>query len=98
MLLLISIMEFDPSNIIEDKTPQPERTPELLQFEFNTIKDKLREKRNELLLQTDKYLIPDYPITSEQLILIKEYRQNLRDYMSLINDIAPIPEMPLFPF
>ena len=98
MLLLISIMEFDPSNIIEDKTPQPERTHELLQFEFNTIKDKLREKRNELLLQTDKYLIPDYPITSEQLILIKEYRQNLRDYMSLINDIAPIPEMPLFPF
>ena len=77
MLLLISIMEFDPSTIIEDKTPQPERTPELLQFED---------------------LIPDYPITSEQLILIKEYRQNLRDYMSLINDIAPIPEMPLFPF
>jgi len=58
----------------------------------------LRQQRDELLKATDKYMLPDYPITPEQLVLIKEYRQQLRDYMELINDITSIPEMPQFPF
>jgi hypothetical protein len=36
----------------------------------------LRNQRNQMLKETDKYLIIDYPITSENLILMKEYRQN----------------------
>ena len=71
-----------------------------------TNKIYLRNQRNQLLKDTDKYLIPDYPITSNNLILIKEYRQNLRDFMSL-DDILNydfaihsnnLPELPRPPF
>ena len=36
--------------------------------------------RNELLPKTDKYLLSDYSITSEQLEIIKTFRQALRDF------------------
>ena len=43
----------------------------------------LRNKRNELLQETDKYLLPDFPDMNEkkmnELII---YRQKLREYMS----------------
>ena len=48
--------------------------------DFITILFK-RENRNQLLKESDKYLLPDYPITPENLELIKTYRQQLRDYM-----------------
>ena len=65
----------------------------------------IRSKRNELLLDTDKYLLADYPITSNNLLLIKEYRQKLRDYMSIdeiknfnyFNNMN-VPDFPIFPF
>ncbi len=38
-----------------------------------------RNIRNDLLNKTDKYLLSDYPITLEQQIMIKIYRQDLRD-------------------
>jgi len=50
-----------------------------------------RERRNKLLDQTDKYLLPDFPITPENLILIKEYRQKLRDFS---NNNFIIPDFP----
>ena len=42
-----------------------------------------RENRNQLLSSSDRYILSDYPITSINLILIKDYRQQLRDYMDL---------------
>ena len=61
-----------------------------------------RIERNRLLNETDKYLISDYPITSNNLILIKQYRQELRDYMDRTyfssNIILPFPDFPQFPF
>ena len=39
-----------------------------------------KKMRNEILLNTDKYLLSDYPITSEQLEIIKTFRQKLRDF------------------
>ena len=48
----------------------------------------IRNRRNLILGETDKYLIPDYPITPEQLIIVKEYRQALRDF-TLNNYILP---------
>lgn len=64
----------------------------------------IRDKRNQLLKDTDKYLIPDFPITPENLIIIKEYRQALRDYMNIpevknynLNN-SLIPDFPKFPF
>ena len=42
-----------------------------------------RNIRNELLIRTDRYMLQDYPnLTPEQLKQIKEYRQNLRDFIN----------------
>ena len=40
----------------------------------------LKNTRNLILAETDKYLLPDYPITSEQLEIVKNYRKALRDF------------------
>lgn len=53
----------------------------------------LKENRNELLKNTDKYLLPDFPIITDKLIIIKEYRQALRDFT--INNYI-LPEKPDF--
>ena len=64
---------------------------------------KLRDDRNKLLINTDKYLvIPDMPnMTAEKLEQLKVYRQQLRDYMNYLPDIngiddviPPLPEPP----
>jgi len=61
----------------------------------------LRNTRNSLLELTDKYLLPDYPITQENLEIIKTYRQTLRDFINnneegILNGV--IPEIPPIPF
>ena len=64
-----------------------------------------RDQRNQLLKESDKYLLPDYPISSSNLELVKQYRQQLRDYMDLpavvnyssSNNIQ-FPPFPPFPF
>ncbi len=45
---------------------------------------KLRDDRNKLLIDTDKYIIlPDIPdMTPERIEELKVYRQQLRDYMN----------------
>ena len=61
-----------------------------------------RDQRNQLLKESDKYLLPDYPITSNNLILIKQYRQELRNYMDnsyFTSNIGfPFPPFPEMPF
>ncbi len=47
----------------------------------------LRQKRNARLVETDVYLVADYPITAENLEKVKAYRSALRDLPSL--DGAP---------
>ena len=41
-----------------------------------------RNIRNELLNRTDRYFLIDYPIAYEQQIIIKNYRQELRDFIN----------------
>ena len=41
-----------------------------------------RNIRNELLNRTDKYVLSDYPITLEQQMIIKTYRQDLRQFIN----------------
>lgn len=53
---------------------EPEIDIEAVRKEF------LKNKRNLILAETDKYLLSDFPITPEQLIIVKEYRQALRDF------------------
>ncbi len=56
-------------------------------------KSNMKFTRNLLLQETDKYLLPDYPITPEQLEMIKTYRQALRNFTQ--NDFI-LPEKPDF--
>lgn len=60
--------------------------------ENNFIKSMLRNQRNQLLNESDKYVLIDYPITSDNLVLIKDYRRELRDFTN--NDYI----LPDFPF
>ena len=53
----------------------------------------LKNTRNLILAETDKYLLPDYPITSEQLEIVKNYRKSLRDFTN--NDYI-MPDKPDF--
>ena len=41
-----------------------------------------RNIRNELLNKTDKYILSDYPITVENQMIIKTYRQELRAFIN----------------
>ena len=41
-----------------------------------------RNIRKELLNRTDKYILSDYPISLEQQMKIKEYRQALREFIN----------------
>ena len=41
-----------------------------------------RNIRNELLNKTDRYILSDYPITLEQQMIIKTYRQELRNFIN----------------
>lgn len=48
---------------------------------------KVRARRDELLLMTDRYMLADFPIAEEEREQYRQYRQYLRD----------IPETPDFP-
>jgi len=70
--------------------------------EWNIIMGK-RMMRDQLLKESDKYMLLDYPISSNNLELVKQYRQELRNYMNMpeiinYNSNVIIPPMPLFPF
>lgn len=47
--------------------------------------------RNRLLAESDKYMLSDFPITPENLEIIKLYRRELRDFTT--NDYI-IPDKP----
>ena len=61
-----------------------------------------RDIRNESLNKTDKYFLIDYPIQCEQQLIIKKYRQELRDFINinkekiLNGEIVYFPEKPDF--
>ena len=61
-----------------------------LNAEYINISNKisLKNKRNLILNETDKYMLSDYPITPENLEIIKTYRQALRNF-TLNNYIMP---------
>jgi len=41
-----------------------------------------RNIRNELLNRTDRYVLSDYPISLDQQMIIKAYRQDLRQFIN----------------
>ena len=61
-----------------------------------------RNIRNELLNKTDKYILSDYPISLEQQMKIKLYREELRNFINnneikiLAGDKIDFPTQPDF--
>ena len=61
-----------------------------------------RNIRNELLNRTDRYLLSDYPITLEKQMIIKTYRQELRNFINeneikiLAGEKVDFPQQPDF--
>jgi hypothetical protein len=56
-----------------------------------------RNIRNELLNKTDRYFLIDFPIDYEQQMIIKKYRQDLRNFINE-NEIKILAgEKPEFP-
>jgi hypothetical protein len=72
---------------------ETEYTEEFIEVVKNETIKHLKKMRNKFLLETDKYLLPDYPISSDDLITIKDYRQALRNFT--LNDYI-LPEKPAF--
>ena len=91
------------NNIIEP--PDLTIPPDLTKFNTDDIKANtiqyLRNQRNKLLKDTDIYLLPDFPISTENKQLIISYRQSLRDFPTsdyFINyDWSDINNPPLLP-
>jgi hypothetical protein len=46
-----------------------------------------RNIRNELLNKTDRYFLIDYPIEYEKQMIIKTYRQDLRNFINENKDL-----------
>ena len=62
----------------------------------------IRNIRNQLLKETDKYFLIDFPIAYEQQLIIKAYRQELRDFINnneikiLAGEKVEFPQQPDF--
>ncbi len=57
------------------------------------LKDSIREERNKLLDDTDRFLVPDRPATEEQreeLIVYRQALRNLPETISLENPDFPV--------
>jgi hypothetical protein len=66
--------------INETYAEYPEERKTALYLRFKEI---LFEKRNELLTESDKYMLVDFPINESNKDNILTYRQELRDYPAL---------------
>ena len=53
-----------------------------------------KEERNKLLSETDKYVLPDFPITLENKMLILNYREDLRNF-NYSDFYLTLPQFPI---
>ena len=61
--------------------------------------DDIRSQRNALLAACDWTQLPDSPLTDQQRLAWRTYRQQLRDYPSLINnELWTAPDWPNAPW
>ncbi len=44
------------------------------------VKQSRKEQRDKLLIESDKYVLADYPISLENKMLILNYREDLRNF------------------
>ena len=72
-------------------TTIPKPTEEELELKYDDLLlDNMREKRNQLLKESDYTALSDYPQRDKWLL----YRQALRDYPSIWLPDRPFPEKP----
>lgn len=88
-------MDIDLNKPVVNSYHSPDEVPEELDREKakETYNYMLRQKRNNLLIETDIYMLPDFPITTEQLEIVKEYRKALRNFTK---NNYELPERPDF--
>ena len=77
--------------IIEPETE--ESKAEKLRLREETTKLYIISNRNQLLEQTDRYLLSDFPITPEELEIVKQYRQALRNFTDNNYQMPEIPDI-----
>ena len=97
LLLRMEELQEEPQGLQEE----PQEEPQKRELDYNWYLCYYRNTRNAYLKQTDKYLLPDYPILPGELEKIKAYRQELRDIINInkeailngnVNiEIPPIP-------
>jgi len=58
----------------------------------------IRRERNSLLTETDWMMHADTPLTEEQIVMIKDYRQKLRDITSNVHPSDVVFPVKPFPF
>ena len=69
----------------------PKPTEEELELKYDDLLlDEMREKRNQLLKESDYTALPDFPQRDKWIL----YRQALRDYPSIWLPDRPFPETP----
>ena len=72
-------------------TTIPKPTEEELELRYDDLlMDEMREKRNQLLKESDYTALPDFPQRDKWIL----YRQALRDYPSIWLPDRPFPETP----
>ncbi len=87
-------MDTDKNKPIVTSYNSPDEVPEDLDPNAKeTHKKMLRQQRNQLLKESDLYMLPDFPITPENLIKRKDYRQALRNFS---NNNFILPNKPEF--
>ncbi len=88
--------KFAKCEMVEDvATLMHSEAKELAEIEAAWVQ--VRAQRDMKLAETDKYVLPDFPISAENLLAMKAYRDDLRDLPGQIADprlAVQWPEMP----
>jgi len=92
------ILEFDAENDAWSNTwvETPFSTEQMAQASANAM-NSIRTIRNNKLLKSDFSQLPDVPFTEIERAAWVVYRQELRDYMSLVTDPFNPPQFPVAP-
>jgi hypothetical protein len=107
-LFVVAMNHFEGSWVIKDESKYeniewlsedvPKPSEEEVMAKLKEVQDAepmrvLRIKREKVLEKTDKYMTFDFPMTEDERVAMRDYRQMLRDLPQ--EGITEIPEPPL---
>lgn len=80
-LVYDEIKEIDDVTLVQvDGEFLPDIDEKAIEFQKAKKSNQVRRIRNQYLEETDKYMILDYPISDDERLSYKNYREYLRDY------------------